>query len=251
MSGPAKRKFKALCAYDGTDFFGWQSQAGGNTVQDFIEARLATILKTPTRIHGSGRTDSGVHSKGQIFHFEADWPHPPADLLRALRCGLPSGIQVQRLSRAKASFHARFSATGKRYRYWLFEGYAPPWENRYCWSLGNRKLDTDAMAEAARHFIGEQDFSAFGANRGDGSADNPVKDMRRVDVSRRGRRITITMEASGFLYKMARSMAGTLVEVGLGKMSPDALATILGSHRRSENVTTAPAKGLWMEHVYY
>ncbi|MBC2595080.1 tRNA pseudouridine(38-40) synthase TruA [Ruficoccus amylovorans] len=251
MTAPALKKFKAVCAYDGTDFFGWQSQAGGNTVQDFIEARLAAILKTPTRIHGSGRTDSGVHSKGQVFHFEADWEHPPAHLLRALRCGLPAGIQVSRLSRAAPDFHARFSATGKRYCYRLFEGYAPPWENRYCWSLGNRRLDTAAMAEAARYFVGEQDFTAFGANRRDGSADNPVKDMRRADVIRRGPRITVTLEASGFLYKMARSMAGTLVEVGLGKMSPDELAAILANRRRVEQVATAPAKGLWMERVYY
>ncbi len=251
MTAPARRKFKALCAYDGTDFYGWQSQAGGNTVQDFIEARLAVILRTPTRIHGSGRTDSGVHAKGQVFHFEADWAHPPADLLRALRCGLPAGIQVQRLSRAKADFHARFSAKGKRYSYRLFEGYAPPWDNRYYWSMGNRRLDLDAMAVAARHFIGEHDFSAFGARRGDGSADNPLKDMRRVDISRRGSRVTVTLEASGFLYKMARSMTGTLVEVGLGKISPSELAAILASRRRTEQVVTAPAKGLWMERVYY
>ncbi|QYY37101.1 tRNA pseudouridine(38-40) synthase TruA [Ruficoccus sp. ZRK36] len=247
----ALRKFKAVCAYDGTDLYGWQSQAGGNTVQDFIEARLAVIFKGPVRIHGSGRTDSGVHSKGQVFHFEAEWPHPPATLLRALRCGLPAGIQVTRLSRAKADFHARFSATGKRYCYRLYEGFAPPWDNRYCWSLGNRRLDTAAMTEAARHFIGQQDFTAFGANRGDGSADNPVKDMRWVDVSRRGHKVTLTFEASGFLYKMARSMTGTLVEVGLGKISPDELATILHGRVRTEQVATAPAKGLWMERVFY
>jgi tRNA pseudouridine38-40 synthase len=247
----ARRKFKAVCAYDGTAFYGWQSQAGGNTVQDFIEARLAVILKTPTRIHGSGRTDSGVHSRGQVFHFEADWPHPPATLLRALRCGLPAGIQVTRLSRAREDFHARFSATGKRYCYRLYEGFAPPWESRYCWSLGNHRLDTAAMTEAAAHLVGEHDFTAFGANRGDGSADNPLKDMRRVAVSRRGRRVTITFEASGFLYKMARSLTGTLVEVGLGKLTPSEVKAILASRRRTEQIATAPAKGLWMERVYY
>jgi len=244
-------KFKAVCAYDGTGLYGWQSQPGGNTVQDFIEARLKTILKTPTRIHGSGRTDSGVHAKAQVFHFEAAWSHPSGDLLRALRSGLPAGIQVVRLSRAPKGFHARFSARGKQYRYRLYEGFAPPWDSRYCYSLGTRKLDSDAMAAAAQVFLGEHDFTAFGANRGDGSEDNPHKNMRRVEVHRNGGKLMIIFEGSGFLYKMARSMAGTLIDVGLGKHTPDEVAAILAGGKRTEAVTTAPAKGLWLERVYY
>lgn len=249
MAGP--RTFKAVCAYDGTAFYGWQSQAGGNTVQDFIEARLAVIFKQPVRIHGSGRTDSGVHAKAQVFHFEADWAHPATDLLRALRSGLPAGIQVQRISPARKDFHARFSATGKRYRYRLYEGYAPPWEDRYCWSLGNRRLDLAAMQAAAEPLRGEHDFTAFGANRGDGSEDNPLKDMRKIEIVRRGSQVSITYEASGFLYKMARSLTGTLVETGLGKLSAADVAGILKSRQRDERVTTAPACGLWLEKVYY
>ncbi|MEM8550442.1 MAG: tRNA pseudouridine(38-40) synthase TruA [Verrucomicrobiota bacterium] len=248
---PSPKRYKAVCAYDGTGFSGWQSQPAGNTVQDFIEARLGTILQTPLRIHGSGRTDAGVHARAQVFHFDASWSHPVGDLLRALRSGLPAGIQVLRLARIRSDFHARYSATAKRYRYQLYEGYALPWESRYCWSLGNRRLDSAAMQSAAEHLLGEHDFTAFGANRGDGSEDNPVKDMRALSVKRQGAKIRITYEASGFLYKMARSLTGTLVEVGLGKLTPEQVAGFLKGRQRAEAVTTAPAQGLWLERVIY
>ncbi|MEM9227241.1 MAG: tRNA pseudouridine(38-40) synthase TruA [Verrucomicrobiota bacterium] len=248
---PGLKRYKAVCAYDGTGFSGWQSQPAGNTVQDFLEARLGTILQTRVRIHGSGRTDAGVHARAQVFHFDAAWTHPVSDLLRALRSGLPAGIQVLRLSTARSDFHARYSATAKRYRYQLYEGYALPWETRYCWSLGNRKLDTAAMETAASSLIGEHDFTAFGANRGDGSEDNPVKDMRTLSVKRQGAKIRITYEASGFLYKMARSLTGTLVEVGLGKVTAEQVAAFLQNRQRNEAITTAPAQGLWLERVFY
>jgi len=251
-----ERRFKCLCAYDGTDFYGWQSQAGGNTVQDFIEARLAVVFKKPIRIHGSGRTDSGVHAKGQVFHFDADWPHDTVTLHRALRGGLPQGIQVSRVSLAPAHFHARYRATGKRYSYNLFIGEAPPMETRYAWSLGERALGLDvaAMQAAAQSLLGEHDFSAFSAARGKGSNDeneNPVKDLRRLDIVRKGCRVKVTTEASGYLYKMVRSLVGALVEVGLGKVDPGELVRIRDSGKRTVAVPTAPARGLCLEKVFY
>lgn len=244
-------RWKCTCAYDGTGLNGWQSQPGGNTVQDFVEARLEQIFKEPIRIHGSGRTDAGVHAKAQIFHFEADWPHGAETLERAFRSGLPAGVQVYRVQEASDDFHARFSATGKRYSYRLFEGWPRPWDARYCWELGRRRLDQFAMNAAAARLIGEHDFTAFSANRGDGSDDNPVKDLRMLEVRRKGANLTLVTEASGYLYKMVRSLTGTLVEVGLGKLSPDDVAALLASRERSNAVTTAPAKGLWLERVYY
>ena len=156
-----KTRFKCFCAYDGTDFRGWQSQACGNTIQDFIERRLAEIFSEKIRIHGSGRTDAGVHAKAQVFHFDAAWAHSAQNLLSALRCGLPAGIQIFRVARAKEGFHARYSAVGKRYVYNIYEGYAPPYKSRYCWSLGRRKLDVKKMNEAAAGLLGEHDFTAF------------------------------------------------------------------------------------------
>ncbi|WP_309383651.1 tRNA pseudouridine(38-40) synthase TruA [Cerasicoccus frondis] len=243
--------WKCTCAYDGNGLNGWQSQPGGNTVQDFIEARLEQIFKEPIRIHGSGRTDAGVHAKAQVFHFQADWEHGAEKLERAFRSGLPASVQVYRVQEAESNFHARFSAKGKRYSYRLFEGWARPWEARYCWELGRRRLDQFAMNAAAAQLLGEHDFTAFSANRGDGSEDNPVKDLRMLEVRRKGASLTIVTEASGYLYKMVRSLTGTLVEVGLGKLTPEEVRAILESRQRTNRVATAPAKGLWLERVYY
>ena len=246
-------RWKCTVAYDGTGFHGWQSQTGGNTIQDFLEKRLETLFDQKIRIHGSGRTDSGVHARGQVFHFDGQWANPSTDLLNALRSGLPESIQVSavRPVAAKDDFHARYSTIGKRYIYLIYEGYIPPHETRYYWSLGRRKLDVGLMNEAAAPLVGKHDFSAFSAESGDGSAENPVKDLRMLSIKRRGRRIRIATEASGYLYKMVRRLVGALVDVGLGKLPPAELERILKSRKRSALVVTAPARGLCLEKVFY
>lgn len=243
-------RWRAVCAYDGTDLFGWQSQPGGNTVQDFVEARLAGIFSQAVRIHGSGRTDSGVHATGQVFHFDGEWPHTAAELERALRSGLPASIQVTAVRRAEQDFHARYSAKGKRYRYRLYRGYASPLESRYCWSLGERELDITAMQQAGAALVGRHDFSALsaGLNREQG---DPVKDLRRLEVQQKGRRLTVVTEGSGYLYKMVRTLAGALVEVGLGKLQVAELVQIRDSGQRTCKIPTAPARGLCLEKVFY
>lgn len=248
---PLLQRWKVVCAYDGSTLCGWQSQPGGQTVQDFIEARLAQLFGAPVRIHGSGRTDAGVHARAQVFHFDGNWQHPPEALLRALRSGLPASVAVRSVRRAPPGFHARFSATGKRYVYHWFEGFALPWESPYCWSMGNRRLDIAAMNAAAAPLLGQHDFTAFGASRGDGSIDNPVKTLYELKVLRSGPRLRLVTEGSGYLYKMVRTLAGALTEVGLGKLPPQRLKAILDSRVRPMNLPTAPAKGLWLEHVYY
>src|SRR5687768_16515915 len=119
-------RWKCICAYDGSSFSGWQSQAGGRAIQDVIEARLEQIFKTPLRIHGSGRTDAGVHAHGQVFHFDATWRHEKEKLLAAFRVGLPASIQIKSMTAVASSFHARFDATGKRYDYHIHLGDADP-----------------------------------------------------------------------------------------------------------------------------
>ena len=244
-------RWKSIVAYDGTAFNGWQSQVGGNTIQDIVEKRLETIFGCSVRVHGSGRTDSGVHAKGQVFHFDAEWNHPTEFLLRALQSGIPSSIQVTRVSRAGRNFHARYSAKGKRYSYRFFEGLAPPFETRYCWSLGNKRLDVAVMNEAASVLLGEHDFSSFTADRGDGSKENPVKELRRLEVKRKGRRMRMTTEAGGYLYKMVRALAGALVDVGIGKLKPEDLRAVLEERKRTPLIPTAPAHGLCLERVFY
>ena len=245
-------RWKCSVAFDGTDFFGWQSQVGGNTVQDYIERRLEVIFKQPIRVHGSSRTDSGVHAAAMVFHFDADWNHPVKDLLRALRVGLPKGILITSVRHVSDNFHARFSAVGKRYIYRIYEGWASPFDARFTYSLEKRKLDVEKMRKAAAYLIGTHDFSAFAAeHRGDDTEDDPVKELTKLDIIRRGQSVKIVFEGSGFLYKMARSIAGTLIDVGTGRFDPDHVDAILKSKVRTAIIVTAPAHGLILDKVFY
>lgn len=245
----AIRRWKCICAYDGTSFAGWQSQAGGRAIQDVIEARLAQIFKTPLRIHGSGRTDSGVHARAQVFHFDAVWPHSTEKLLAAFRVGLPPAIQIKSVRAVAAGFHSRFDATGKRYDYYVHLGDADPFTRPYCWAFF-RPLDVAGMQAAAAVLRGKHDFRAFTALNGPEREDT-VRDVRRLDVTRRGRQIHLTAEADGFLYKMVRSLAGVLVTVGEGKLTPADVRKILLSRERTAAVQTAPAQGLFLTKVFY
>lgn len=243
------RRWCGVCAYDGTGFAGWQSQSGGGAIQDAIEARLAAIFKRPVRIHGSGRTDAGVHARGQVFHFDADWPHGAAKLLTALRIGLPPAIQVKSARPVPADFHARFQATGKRYVYHVSLGDADPFTRPYCWTVF-RPLDLAAMEAAAEILRGRHDFRAFTALNGPAREDT-VRDLRTLALTRRGRSLRITAEADGFLYKMVRSLVGALVAVGEGRLTPAQVKAILASRERIVLVQTAPPQGLFLEKVFY
>ena len=244
-------RWKCTVAYDGTAFEGWQAQPSGNTIQQHLERRFRFLFEKPVRIHGSGRTDSGVHAVGQVFHVDGEWKHGPDVLLKALRSGFPDSIQVYAAEVVPDDFHARFSATGKRYVYRLFEGNAPPFETRYCLSLGQRRLDLERMNEAGARLLGKHDFSAFGANRRDASNENPIKDLRKLEVTRDGPRLLLATEGSGYLYKMVRSLTGCLIDVGTGKLTVEAVSEILAGARRTALVCTAPARGLTLERVDY
>ncbi len=249
MSLP-KQRWKAVCAYDGTDFLGWQSQRGGGAIQDLIEAKLEMLLKTPTRIHGSGRTDSGVHAKGQVFHFDAHWPYGAEKLHKALQGAIPSSIQIIRLKATHKDFHARNHASLKRYTYSLFLGQAPPNLARYCWSIPHT-LDFLKMRQAAQQLLGTHDFRAFAALRRDDSHEQPIKTLYRLDLQQRGKHLKITAEADSFLYKMVRSLVGALVEVGRGKLPPSDLPRFLKNPKRPPAVVCAPPQGLSLEKVVY
>ncbi|MDD2762403.1 MAG: tRNA pseudouridine(38-40) synthase TruA [Opitutaceae bacterium] len=244
------QRWKCVCAYDGRNFSGWQSQPDGNAVQDVIERRLAWMLGREVRIHGSGRTDAGVHALGQVFHFDAAWKHGAAKLLAAFRAGLPATIQVRSARLVAPDFHARFSATGKIYFYQLhLGGPADPFLHPFCWSI-LQPLDIDAMRSAARRLIGRHDFRAFSAFNGVEKTDT-VRQLRRLDVTGRGARLRLTAEADGFLYKMVRSLVGALVAVGQGKLTPARVEAVLHSARRTPAVQTAPAQGLFLARVLY
>jgi len=244
-------RWKCTVAYDGTQFEGWQSQPGGNTVQDLLQARLAFLFKQPVVIHGAGRTDSGVHARGQVFHFDGDWPHGPEALLKALRAGYPDAIQVHAAEAVADDFHARFSATRKRYVYQFHEGHAGPFDTRWHWSAGNRRLDVERMNAAAAGLLGRHDFSAFTANPRDGREDDPVRELLVLHAERAGPRVLLTAEARSFLFRMVRSLAGCLFDAATGKLSPDDVVEIRDSRVRTNAVQTAPARGLFLDRVWY
>lgn len=251
MSAVAVSRWKCVCAYDGTDFAGWQSQPGGEEIQDVIERRLAVIFGEAVRIHGSGRTDAGVHAKGQVFHFDGAWRHGAAKLHAALRVNLPRAIQVRRVQAVEAAFHARYGAKGKLYHYHLVLGDADPFTRRTAWCVERgRPLDVGAMERAAAVLRGRHDFAGFAAFNGT-ERETTVRDLRRLEVKRRGRRVRLEFEADGFLYKMVRSLTGALVAVGEGKLDEDAIRGILTHPVRTAKVPTAPPQGLFLERVFY
>jgi tRNA pseudouridine38-40 synthase len=249
ISSAKVRRWKCICAYDGTSFAGWQSQAGGTAIQDVIEARLTQILHHAVRIHGSGRTDAGVHAHGQVFHFDAAWPHGADKLLAAFRAGLPRSIQIKSIAAVSMKFHARFSATGKRYDYHVHLGDADPFTRPYCW-IAFKPLNLAAMQAAAAILQGRHDFRAFTALNGPEREDT-IRNLRRLEVVRRGRALRVTAEAEGFLYKMVRSLAGVLVAVGDGRLTLPETRAILRGRVRVPAVQTAPPQGLFLTKVFY
>lgn len=246
---PAPTRWKCICAYNGGPFDGWQSQSSGNAVQDVVERQMRKVFKADIRTHSSGRTDSGVHALAQVFHFDAVWPHGPEKLRMALQTGLPRSIQIRSVRAAKPDFHARFQAKGKIYRYHIYLGMADPFQADWCWSVP-REVDWAAMQAAAKILRGKHDFWAF-SGENDRTYATTVRDLRRLDLARKGRRVTVTLEADGFLYKMARSLTGALVNVGLCKLSLTELAALLKTRQRIPAVLTAPPQGLFLVKVFY
>jgi tRNA pseudouridine38-40 synthase len=240
---------KLVIEYEGTAYGGWQSQANAPTVQD---ALLDAILRTTGQrviLYGSGRTDSGVHALGQVANFKTEADIPPERYTAALNTLLPEDIRVQSSLAVPDSFHAQFSATGKRYRYTVCNGRpGTALYRRTSWHVA-QKLDAEAMERAAAHFLGAHDFSAFQSSGGVERETVKTVTLSRVSVD--GAFIHYDIAAGGFLYNMVRIVAGTLVKVGSGKLSPDEMPAIIKSKDRGMAGPTAPAKGLCLMEVFY
>ena len=248
--GQRTRRFKAVIAYDGTAFSGWQVQPGRLTVQSELEKAISEITNESPRVFCSGRTDKGVHAIGQVVHFDIAAKIPAQKLFLALNSKLPPGVRVMKISRAKPDFDARFSATGKEYRYFIFNGPQIPPHLRHFRAHVFRKLDVKAMRAAAEQLVGEHDFAAFSANPGH-ERDGTVRTIFSLRVKKSGSEICIAVRGGGFMYKMVRSLAGFFIRVGTGELAPDAAKTILESKTRTAHVPTAPACGLFLWRVEY
>ena len=244
-------RWKCICAYDGTDFDGWQRQPGGNAVQNRLEAALGKILDTKTLTHGSGRTDAGVHARGQCFHFDGEWKHDGEKMVRALHSMLPTAIRIDSVRPVSERFHARFSVKGKRYVYRYYLGRADPVDERYVWACRDLPLDLKAMRAATEILRGTHDFTAYSGSHGKESDPNPVKTIHHMRLAPKGKHLRLDVEGSGFLYRMVRSFAGALYSVGRGRLTPGEIKEILHSKKRTHRIVTAPAKGLCLEKVFY
>ncbi len=243
-------RYSLRVAYDGSGFAGWQVQPGARTVQGELEAAASRVACAPVKVHGSGRTDQGVHAVGQVAHLDLPFALPPANLARALNALLPAAIRVLQARAAAPDFHARRHALRKEYRYHIWNGgLLPPFLRLYRTHV-RAPLDVRAMRQAAALLIGRRDFAAFAAN-----PHRAVESTRRrlllLTVHRRGRDVVIRAQSDGFLYKMVRSLAGFLIRVGTGAVPPGEARRILAGRRRTARVPTAPPEGLFLWKVWY
>jgi len=244
-------KFMAVLEYDGTNYHGWQLQKDVPTVQATVEEALGRILGSLTRVYGAGRTDAGVHAEGQVAHFLADWPHQPLELQRAMNALLPADITARRVALATEAFHARHSARSKTYAYRILNRPLRSSLFRFfSWHVP-QPLNLEHMSQASNLLLGSHDFAAFGSPT-DGTP-STVRESLHAGWSRDATREMLLFEISGtgFLRYMVRSLVGTLVLVGRGKIAPDDLLGILASRDRSRSGPTAPAHGLCLQSVAY
>lgn len=242
---------KLILAYDGSDYVGWQRQKNGVSVQQRLEEKLKQICGRRIVTEGASRTDAGVHALGMVVSFR--WLATglsPWVLRKALNALLREDVRILRIQRVKQDFHARFSAKSKLYRYHILNTkIADPFRRKTTWFI-HQPLDLSAMRKAARFFVGQKDFSSVAVNPGY-KRSSMIRHIYRCRVQSCDDEIRIEVEANSFLYKMVRTMVGTLVEVGLGKRSPESIVELLKARDRKRAGKTAPPQGLFLIRVKY
>jgi tRNA pseudouridine38-40 synthase len=243
-------RYKLTIEYDGAPFFGWQLQEGLPSVQGALEAAVQATCGVPTRVHGSGRTDAGVHATGQVAHCDIEKPFRPDRLRDALNAHLrPDPIAVLAAEIVPDNFEARFSAKKRHYRYRIVNHRANLALDRgRVWRVPQR-LDSEAMHQAAQRLIGKHDFTTFRDT--ECQAKSPEKTLDQLDVVRHGDEITVLTSARSFLHSQVRSMVGSLVWVGQGRWSADDLAAALAARNRAACGVVAPPEGLYLVRVEY
>ena len=243
------RRYLLTVAYDGTAYCGWQAQKNGPSVQDTLEAALSRLLGTFTRVTGASRTDAGVHARGQRAHFDAETGIPAEKMPFALNTMLPPDVRVTEGLVVPDTLHARFSVERKTYTYRIHNAPHASALYRNLTAHVPVTLDDQLMHEAAQALVGTHDFAAFCA--AGGSAKTTVRDISGISVRREDERVTLTVTGNAFLYNMVRIIAGTLIDVGHGKLPPDCLQTALTTLNRLDLGVTAPACGLELTEVSY
>jgi len=236
-------------AYRGGAYLGWQSQPGGRTVQDHVEAALSRFVGQAVKTVCAGRTDTGVHALNQVIHLDAEVERDDFSWVRGSNRYLPADIAVQWCRPVAPDFHARNSARGRRYAFIVLESAVRPAIEAGQASWVFRPLDLEAMRCGAAHLIGEHDFSAFRSS--ECQAASPVKQLRRIDIARRGAYWRFDFEASAFLHHMVRNLMGCLIAVGQGRHAPDWIAQVLAARDRGMAAPTFSADGLYFLGPHY
>ena len=242
-------RIKLIVSYDGTNYCGWQRQKNGLTVQQVLEEAIEKLTGKKSTVTGSGRTDSGVHAKRQVAHFDTDAAIPAEKFYLALNTLLPDDIKVILSQAADEAFHARFSAKKKTYSYnFYFSDVILPLKDRYACRI-DRELDFYEMNIAAEALCGEHDFAAF---RGVGSAvKDTVRTIYDISFKKVDGGFSIFVTGNGFLYNMVRVIAGALIAVGKNEITPDDITSALETGERNKAFKTMPANGLTLESVEY
>jgi tRNA pseudouridine38-40 synthase len=244
------RNIKLTLSYDGSDFYGWQTQPGFRTVQETLEGAIAALTgEQRIRANASGRTDAGVHALGQVVNYYTIATHSPPVIVRAVNAHLPADVVVREAADVPQSFDANRDARRKLYRYVIHDGPVPdPFLRRYQCHLRYR-IDVAAMRRAAEPLLGRHDFHSFETawpNRM-----SSVRTVTRLAINRLGDWVWLDVEADGFLYNMVRAIAGTLINVGRGYWPESRVAEILQAEDRTQAGPTAPAQGLFLVRVTY
>jgi tRNA pseudouridine38-40 synthase len=235
--------------YDGSRFLGWQTQPGGGTVQDVLQTAMAAIAGEDVRVTCAGRTDRGVHAREQVIHFDPPVPRPLTAWVRGVNAMLPDSVAVLWARPVDDTFHARFSALSRSYRYILLNRSVPPALSARHTGWFHRALDVDSMRRASEFLVGEHDFSAF--RSAECQARTPVRRVSRLEIESVGERIDFVMSANAFLHHMVRNIVGTLVYVGMGKHPPTWVREVLATRERALAAPTFGPEGLYLEAVEY
>jgi len=244
------RRYRMTIAYDGTDFFGWQAQPAHPTVQGALEAAILQLTDETVRIHSCGRTDTGVHARAQVAHFDLKSPWEARQLLKGLNAFLPASVRIPELRRTRPDFHARYNATGKEYRYSIWnEPIASPLHCRQTLHV-RQPLDLEAMRAAAALLVGTHDFASFSANSRQ-KISTKVRTLWRLSIRKQGPIVILSVLGDGFLYKMVRSLAGHLIGVGIGAVPVEETSLLLANQERTARVKTARPHGLCLWKIHY
>lgn len=241
-------RYLATVSYDGTNYFGWQIQPNGLSIEEVIEKVLSKMLNTPTKIYGSGRTDAGVHAKGQTFHFDSKEISDLGKFMYSMNRLLPDDIKISQIKNVKDDFHARFNAVSKIYVYKINTGKFDVFEKEHIYQF-LQKLNVSQMIEASKLFIGEHNFMNFTSKEEDES--NFIRNIYSIGINEDKGIVTFTLSGNGFMRYMVRMIVGTLVQVGLGKLTVNDVELLINSKERKQTQYKIEACGLYLEKVNY